>query len=211
MARSLLIVDDHPVVLFGMRFLFQGRKDVSICGEARDAVSARELAERFQPDFVVLDLVLGGRDGLELLRELTSVSPLSRTLIYSSQSERVMARKCRNAGAWGYVSKTEGLPVIAKAITEIATGSRYFPGIQDLARHASDDTNKVPVERLSTRELQVLRMIGEGMSTQEMSRMLEVSAKTVGTYRERIKVKLSLSDSRSLNDVAGAYVGGRIE
>ncbi|KYB45952.1 hypothetical protein AB664_29630 [Brucella anthropi] len=69
----------------------------------------------------------------------------------------------------------------------------------------------MPVERLSTRELQVLRMIGEGMSTQEMSRMLEVSAKTVGTYRERIKVKLSLPDSRSLNDVAGAYVGERIE
>ncbi|KYB45951.1 hypothetical protein AB664_29625 [Brucella anthropi] len=105
-----MIVDDHPVVLFGMRFLFQGRKDVSICGEAGDAVSARELAERSQPDFVVLDLVLGGRDGLELLRELASVSPLTRTLIYSSQSERVMARKCRNAGAWGYVSKTEGCP-----------------------------------------------------------------------------------------------------
>lgn len=209
MAKTILIIDDHPVVLFGLKFLFEGRRDLAICGEAGDAVLARVMAERLQPDFIVLDLVLGGRDGLELLREIAEVASRSRVLIYSSQSEKVLARKCQGLGAWGYVSKTEGLPVVAKAIESIRSGIPFFPGT-DITGDPHQVGLTALIAQLSVRETQVLRMLGDRLSTQQIAHALSVSVSTVGTYRERIKTKLALSSVHDLDDTARDYVSGRI-
>lgn len=210
MIQSILIVDDHPVVLFGLRFLFEDRRDLAICGEAGDAVLARRMAKVLQPDFVVLDLVLGGRDGLELLREIAETAPRSRVLVYSSQSAAVLARKCRGQGAWGYVSKTEGLPLVATAIDSIRSGNPFFPGIDIPAHGDGESAMQVLIAQLSHRETQVLRMLGDGLSTQQISQALRVSVSTIGTYRERIKAKLALSGVRDLDDAARDYVAGRL-
>ena len=210
MTKSILIVDDHPVVLFGLRFLFEDRRDLAICGEAGDAVLARRMAEVLQPDFVVLDLVLGGRDGLELLREVAEVAPRSRVLVYSSQSAQVLARKCRGVGAWGYVSKTEGLPLVAKAIDSIRSGIPFFPGLDPPDPSRQGLEMQALIAQLSIRETQVLRMLGDRLSTQQISQALGVSVSTIGTYRERIKTKLALSSVRDLDDAARDYVADRL-
>lgn len=209
MTKSILIVDDHPVVLFGLRFLFEDRRDLAVCGEAGDAVLALEMAARLQPGFIVLDLVLGGRDGLQVLREVAAVSPGSRVLIYSSQSGHLLARKCQSLGAWGYVSKTEGLPLVAKAIESIRSGVPFFPSLE-LPADPDHVGMTTLIAQLSVRETQVLRMLGERLSTQQIAQALSISVSTIGTYRERIKTKLALASVYELDDTARDYVNGRI-
>lgn len=210
MAKSLLIVDDHPVVLFGLRFLLQDDRRFEIAAEASDADHARSLAERHQPDFTILDLVLGGVDGHRLIRDLMLAAPATRILIYSSQNERLFARKCASAGAWGYVSKSSGLPVVAKALSAIASGRRYFSS-QECGEPGGEPmlptTAPVPgLERLSDRELQVLRMIGQGESSRGIAKTLGLSVKTIGTFRERIKFKLELENVRDLCETGRDFV-----
>jgi len=205
MSKSILVVDDHPIVLYGLKFLFEGDESFTVCGEAGDVSQARELAAARQPDFIILDLVLGGRDGLELLRELRALSPASRILVYSSQNELFFGRKCAAAGAWGYLSKSEGLPAVARALAMVAEGVPYF---EHGETGATPDLP--PIEQLSARELQVLRMIGEGSSSRAMSEALGLSIKTIGTYRERIKAKLMLANVRDLDDLARDYAEGRL-
>lgn len=210
MSKTILIIDDHPVVLFGLKFLFQDDGRFSVSGEAGDAGLARSLAGQLQPDFIILDLVLGGRDGLELLKELSVLAPAARVLVYSSQNERYFARTCQAAGAWGYVPKSQGLPIVAEAIAAIAAGKPYFAGSPEADDDGAVQMLTLPaLDQLSARELQVLRLIGQGVSTREISAALELSIKTVGTYRERIKTKLMLENVRDLDTLARDYVGGR--
>lgn len=210
----ILIIDDHPVVLYGLRFLFEQNARFIICGEAADSVSARTQAEALQPDFVILDLVLGGRDGIELLRDLTTITPAARILVYSSQNEWRFARRTIQAGAKGYVAKSEGLAVVGRALDVIADGDTFISDtvrqrLVDAFETDIVDPQAASIDQLSNRELQVLRMIGEGSSSRDIAEALELSIKTVGTYCERIKVKLQLASLRDLEDLARDHVLGR--
>ncbi|MEP9380663.1 response regulator transcription factor [Aquabacter sp. CN5-332] len=213
-SRRLLIVDDHPVVLYGLRFLLEKKPSFVICGEAVDSASARAQAEALQPDYIILDLVLGGRDGIELLQDLLALAPSARILVYSSQNEWSFARRSVKAGAKGYVAKSEGLPIVAHALDVIAAGGTF---VSDAVRQrlmeafATDaaELERTSIDQLSNREMQVLRMIGEGHSSREIARELGISAKTIGTYYERIKVKLRLDRFRDLEILARDHVMGR--
>lgn len=205
----LLIIDDHPVVLFGLRLLFSDYPGVEIQGEAQDVAAARQLTEAHRPDFIILDLVLGGRDGIELISELLRLHPAARIIVYSSQDERHFARRALQAGARGYVAKSESLSVVATAVNAVAAGEIYVSAavqqmlLHDVARHASAAAS--PYDGLSNRELQVLRMIGAGFSSQDIAAELNLSIKTIGTYRERIKVKLGLDHARALEQLAASF------
>lgn len=210
----ILIVDDHPVVLYGLRFLFEQNERFTICGEAADSVSARKQAEALQPDYVILDLVLGGRDGIELLQDLTIIAPATRVLVYSSQNEWCFARRTIRAGAKGYVAKSEGLTVVADALDIIAGGGTFLSDtlrqrLADIFETDSVDPRPT-LDQLSNRELQVLRMLGEGSSNRDIAEALSLSVKTVGTYCERIKVKLQLTGFRDLEETARDHVQGRL-
>ncbi|MGX9394169.1 response regulator (plasmid) [Nitrobacteraceae bacterium UC4446_H13] len=210
----VLIIDDHPVVLYGLRFLLDHNPSFSVCGEATDSASALALMNALKPDFVILDLVLGGRDGIELLQDLLGIAPLARILIYSSQNEWRFARWTIQAGAKGYVSKSEGLKVVARALEVIADGDTY---VSDAVRHRLIDTfasevgdvEGSTIQQLSNRELQILRLIGEGNTPREVAEALRLSVKTVGTYCDRIKIKLQLASLRELDAFARDHVAGR--
>lgn len=211
----ILIVDDHPVVLYGLRFLLEREERFAVCGEASDSVSARAQVELLRPDFVVLDLVLGGRDGIELLRDILALAPDARILVYSSQNEWSFARRTVRAGARGFVAKSEGLAVVAEALQIIAAGGVF---ISETVRERMVDTFErhgnvgisAQLDRLSDRELQVLRMIGNGGSSRSIADGLGLSIKTVGTYCERLKVKLDLDNLRDLEELSRDYVQGRL-
>jgi len=159
----------------------------------------------------VLDLVLGGRDGIDLVRDLAIAAPNARILIYSSQSEWRFARRVLQAGAKGYVAKSEGLVVVEEAMQVLASGEAFLSaGLQrrllDDFLGTSGEQELSDADRLSDRELQILRMIGEGLATGEIGKALHLSVKTVGTYRERIKSKLAVTSSRALEELARSYV-----
>jgi DNA-binding NarL/FixJ family response regulator len=206
---NILIIDDHPVVLFGLRLLFSDYPGATIRAEAQDVATARLLTETHKPDFIILDLMLGGRDGIELIGDLLKIHPAAKIIVYSSQDERLFARRVLQAGAHGYVAKSESLAVVATAVEVVAAGDLFFsPAVQqmllrDLSR--AGPLSASPYEALSNREMQVLRMIGAGLSTQDIAAELNLSVKTIGTYRERIKIKLGLDRAKALEEVAAAF------
>jgi DNA-binding NarL/FixJ family response regulator len=211
MRGRILIVDDHPVVLYGLRFLFESDPSFEICGEASDSLAARAQAEALKPDFVICDLVLGGRDGTELIQDLRSIAPQAHILVYSSQSQWTFARRSLQAGARGYIAKSEGLRMVAMALAQIARGDIYVGEEirQRLTQSGLGTARDVPdIDELSNRELQVLQLIGEGRSGREIAEALNLSIKTIGTYRERLKVKLCLASLRELETLAREHVVG---
>ena len=210
----ILVIDDHPVVLYGLRLLLEHNPRFAICGEATDSASARTQAEALRPDYVILDLVLGGRDGIELLYDLLAIAPSARVLVYSSQNEWLFARRSMKAGAKGYVAKSEGLSVVAHALDVIATGGTFISDavrqrLLDAFETDAVDPNETGIDQLSNRELQVLRMIGQGGSSRDIAAALGISIKTIGTYCERIKIKLQLDSLRDLEILARDHVLGR--
>jgi DNA-binding NarL/FixJ family response regulator len=209
-AHRVLLVDDHPVMRMGLRMVLEPSGKFTVCGEASTVAEGRELAEKLRPDFVVLDLLLGGRDGMELVSDILAAHPAAYILIYSSQDELRYARRALQAGARGYISKATALPDVLAALETLARGELHVSAavqralVQDAARGSANPFNAL--DNLSNRELQVFRLLGSGLSTEAVAGELRLSVKTVGTYRERLKDKLGLENARELERCAENYV-----
>lgn len=201
MALRLLIVDDHPIVLSGLRLLLAGDGRFALCGEATTAADARTQAERLQPDLIVTDLVMGGADGVGLVVDLLALAPAAAILVYSSHDELIWARHALKAGARGYVSKVEPLEMVAIALQQIGDGGIHVSeAVQRILSADAQGSRIVPhdMASLSVRELQILTLMGSGHSLQSLSLELQLSIKTIGTYRERLKIKLGFDTIRML-------------
>ena len=186
----VLIVDDHPIVLTGLNLLFAGDDRIDLIGEATSVGAARQLAERLKPDAVITDLVMGDGDGIALIEDLRVIVPTARIVVYSSRDELVWAPRAIEAGARGYLVKSEPLEAVAIALDRVMEGRVHVSKrveqllLGDLARRYQ----RADGGDLSAREAQVLRLIGEGATLQSLAMQLGLSVKTVGTYRERLKV-----------------------
>lgn len=210
-AFTVLIVDDHPVVLTGLRLLLSVEPRFAICAEASSAAAAREAAERCRPDLIVTDLVLGRDDGVELVEDLAAAAPDARIVVYSSQEETLWARFALRAGARAYVSKAEPLDMVARALDAVLSGEVHVsPAVQRLlAGNAASPSQPFDLAALSPRELQILQLMGESRSPQALGAELNLSVKTVGTYRERLKIKLGFDTVRTLERFAVEQARGR--
>jgi DNA-binding NarL/FixJ family response regulator len=214
---TVFVIDDHPVVAAGLRLLLDGDARFTMAGEAAEARGGLRAVEESRPDLVVLDLVLGGRDGLELIEDLLAAHPAAKVLVYSSQPELHYARRALRAGARGYVSKAVGLEQVRTALAAIAAGDVHVSeSVQrSLVREFADGARGLrpaPLDQLSDRELQVFRLLGTGLGSAEIAAELRLSLKTVSTYRERLKNKLALDNARELERGAEAFVRtGRLE
>lgn len=201
MALRLLIVDDHPIVLSGLRLLLAGDERFVLCGEATSAADARAMADRLQPDLIVTDLVMGGADGVGLIVDLLAIAPAAAILVYSSHDELIWSRHALSAGARGYVSKAEPLETVADALQQIGDGRIHISeAVQRTLVGDVRGSGDIPhdIASLSARELQILTLMGSGRSLQSLSRELQLSVKTIGTYRERLKTKLGFDTIRML-------------
>jgi DNA-binding NarL/FixJ family response regulator len=199
MGTRVLLVDDHPVMRAGLSMMLERSPEFSLAGEAGNGAEARELITSLQPDMVVLDLVLGGRDGLPLISELLALRPEARVLVYSSLDENVYARRALRAGALGYLMKTENLDAVRTALLAIAAGRRVMsPAVRDALASESLGGLLPSLQRLSDRELQVLRLVAAGFTLGEIAKELNLSVKTVGGYRERLKSKVGVETAREL-------------
>jgi DNA-binding NarL/FixJ family response regulator len=196
-------VDDHDVVRRGLEFLLNAQPDLEVCGEAEDVASALTEIDRRKPDLVLLDISLKECDGLEGLQKIRERHPDLRILVLSMYDESIYAERALRAGANGYVRKLDVAQTIMGAIRAVLAGEVYVnqtvaSGLLHRISGGKGSSFTSPMDRLTDRELQVLRHIGRGLSNREIADELFISAKTVESHREHIKQKLGLASSGDL-------------
>jgi DNA-binding NarL/FixJ family response regulator len=204
----VLLVDDHPVVRDGLMRLINEQPDLEVCCEADDVQSALEQIELHKPDVAVVDISLKGRSGLDILRSLKGSSALP-VLILSMHDEMLYAERALKAGAKGYVMKEEAREKLLLGLRSILKGGIYVSdklAVRVLKQHFGGPAPKKPTKpgatspigQLSDRELEVFRLLGQGNGTRQIADQLNLSVKTIETYRAHIMEKLDLKDAREL-------------
>lgn len=200
----ILLVDDHAVVRDGIKRMFDDKPGTVSFGEADSPERALKLADDQEWDIVILDITLGERNGLEVLRELRKIRPRLPVLILSMHSEEQYARRAFRAGASGYVTKDCSREELVAAVQKVCSGSRYITSalaeklIIDLERGSEGP----PHETLSDREYEVLRLIASGKTVGEIAGILSLSDKTISTYRARILEKMGMKTNAELTHYA---------
>lgn len=195
--RKILIVDDHPIFCLGMSELINKEKDLIVCGSEESAGKACLAIESLTPDLVTVDISLKDSDGITLVRDITQRHNGLPILVLSMYSESLYAERALLAGARGYLPKQEAIGVVVHAIREILAGKIYASDkVRDKVftrlMSPGEAKKESPIDRLTNRELEVFRLIGEGLSSKEIAQRIHLSIKTVGTHRENIKEKLNL-------------------
>ena len=202
--KKILIVDDHEVLREGVKKLFNDRDGETIFGEAGTAQEALRLVTEQDWDLAVLDLSLGGRGGLDVLKELKRIRPRVPVLIFSMHSEEPYVRRALKAGAAGYVIKTSPRGELMKAIETVIGGGKYVSSAltETLITSFERDTDQLPHELLSDREFEVMRLIASGKTVREISALLSLSDKTISTYRARLLEKMGMKTNAELTHFA---------
>jgi DNA-binding NarL/FixJ family response regulator len=208
---AILIVDDHPLVRKGIRSLLEQEDDFVVAGEASSRSEVLELVRVGPPDLILLDISLQGSDGIEVTKAIRAEFEWVPILIVSMHDETLYAERALRAGANGFIMKQEVAESVIKAIRQVLSGKIYVSDnmrqkvLRDLTQPNSD-IKSTPMERLSDRELEVFRMIGEGLGTREIAVKLHLSIKTIETYRAHIKEKLSIKGAAELARCAVSWV-----
>lgn len=199
---SVLVVDDHPFFRSGLIQWLNQQELVSSCAEAGSVAEARMAVEEAEPDVILMDLRLGDGEGLELTRELAPEHPEIRIVALSQFDEDLYAHRALQAGARGYLMKSEATESVLAAIRTVMRGEIHLSHVMaaKLLQNIFPDpiSNSVDLAKLSDRELQVFQLLGAGRSTVEIAGHLKLSPKTVETYRENLKKKLALPDGAAL-------------
>ncbi len=201
--KRVLIVDDHPVFRYGITALINAEADLEVCGEASSSPAALDAMRKLEPDIALLDISLPGSNGIELIKLMKAEYPKLPLLILSMHDESLYALRALKAGALGYVMKAEALTHVLDALRKALKGEIYVsPRLSERlifqAIQSTDGQARSPVDRLSDREVEVLAMLGRGLSTKEMASELHLSVKTIETHRAHIKEKLGLRDSSEM-------------
>lgn len=197
---KILIADDHEMIRDGLRRVIEEDPSLRVVGEASTGSEALEECRQLEPDLVLLDLLMPGRDSLELVDEIKSRSPRVRVLMLTGLPEEQYALRCLRAGADGFLSKQRAGGELITAVRRICEGGKYISETVAtlLAVNVGRDHSGPVHERLSGREFQVMRLMGSGKTVSEIARELQLSVKTVSTYRSRILDKTELRNNAEI-------------
>ena len=211
---AVLIVDDHPAIREALASAINSRVGMRVSGETGSAKEALRLIERRCPDVAVVDISLEDAHGLDLIAEIRDQYPALRVLVYSMYDEGVYAERAIRAGAAGYLMKREPTQRVAEAVHSISEGEVFLS-----RRMASRILSKVirqqeyslssATEELTDREMAVFQMLGEGYSMRDIATELDLSRKTIETYRRRAKEKLGFDTVSELLQYAVQWTYGR--
>ncbi len=210
---NVLIVDDHVVVREGFVALVNAEDDMRACGQTDSAREALDLVEHHKPDVIVVDLILKDGDGLELIKSIRALDRKIAMLVVSMQDEEIYAERVLRAGALGYIMKSCATEEFLDAIRAVVAGQVYVSKKMNIrvlhefvGNRNHDHAGDSVVSKLTDRELEIYQLIGSGMPTRDIASRLGISAKTVETHRENIKVKLGIDNSSSLVVSASRWV-----
>jgi DNA-binding NarL/FixJ family response regulator len=204
MKHKVLIVDDHPIVREGLAQMIRREPDLTVCGEAEDAQSALQMTYALKPDILIVDISLHGPDGLDLLKSVRAKDPTLPVLILSMHDESIYAERSLRAGANGYIMKQEATENVLVALRRILNREVYVSPqiankmLQRFVSAGAAHAKHSSLDELSDRELEVLRLMGEGHGTRQIADALHLSVKTVESYQAHLKEKLALKNSREL-------------
>jgi DNA-binding NarL/FixJ family response regulator len=207
----VLIVDDHPFMRRGLAYMINDQPGMKVLGEAGSIDEALALMESTKFDLAVIDISLGQGSGIELIRTIREKWPDVRMLVSSMHDETLFAERALRAGALGYVNKGEPPEKFVAALQRVNSGQVYLSErmtnrMLDLLVTDKNSEQRDPLETLSDREIEVFEMIGRGMITKQIAARLGLSHKTIETYREHIKQKLSLANASELTRHAVQWV-----
>lgn len=201
--NKIFIVDDHPIVRYGVTRILNNEQGFTVCGDADSGHKAIEGIEQLHPDIVVLDISLKDMDGLQLTKTIRMRHPNLPIVILSMHDERMYAHKALRAGASGYVMKEESSEKLVNAIRKILGGEIFVSEeVQKNVLHAfagkEEARETFVVNKLSDREREIFLLIGTGLTSRSIADKLKLSVKTIETHRSRIKQKLELDNSNKM-------------
>jgi two-component system invasion response regulator UvrY len=202
----VLLIDDHKLVRTGIRKILEESAGIQVIGEADDGERGLELAKQLKPDVVLLDVSMPGIGGLEATRLLLEHDPSTKVIVVSVHAQEPVPGKLLEAGAFGYLTKGCAADEVVTAVRRVHGGERYLTA--EIARALAfgavggRKTTESPFELLSQREMQVMMMVTQGQSIQEISERLRLSPKTVSTYRYRLFEKLGVGNDVELTRLA---------
>jgi DNA-binding NarL/FixJ family response regulator len=214
MRSRVLIVDDHPLFRERLAQLVESEPDLSVCGATETAQEAIELIRTTAPHLAIVDITLETSSGLELVKSIRALSLDVPVLVLSMHDERVYAERSLRAGATGYITKNQDAGQVVAAIRRVLNGAIYLSEemtasvLKNLATSGNKNTAR-SVDRLTDRELQVLDLIGRGLSTRDIAESLQLGIATVDSYRARIKEKLDLRNGTELQYFAIRWLSER--
>jgi DNA-binding NarL/FixJ family response regulator len=199
----VFIVDDHPLVREGLTNLINGQADLIVCGEAKDSAEAIKGIVKARPDVALIDISLENESGLELVKQLGSQFPQVAFIILSMHDEALYAERALRAGARGYVMKHETSKSVLASIRRVLGGGVYVSErvVNKMALRLTSSREPVassPVERLSDRELEIFRLLGQGRTPSQIAGDLNLSLKTVQAYCARAKEKFGVTSLTEL-------------
>lgn len=186
---SVLIVDDHPAIRLAVRMLLE-RERYAVVGETGDGAVAAQMARELKPEVVILDIGLPSVDGLGVIKRLRLLEPCPRILVLTGQPAELFSRRCLDAGASAFVHKDEDLDALLFVLKAMVKGYSTFP---DLAAQRSPlMSEEQRLAKLSDQEIMVLRLLTSGQSNNSIAARMNLSAKTISTYKTRIMEKLEV-------------------
>ena len=199
----VLLVDDHPITRQGVSALINQERNLEVAGEADTAPRAIELVTKLMPDIAIIDISLNSTSGIEMIKNNRVPAPKLPILVMSMHDEGLFAERALRAGAQGYIMKQEASEKILTAIHRVLAGEIYLSEVMKekmlhrVVSHKKEETG-FAIEQLSDRELEVFQLIGNGYSTRQIAERLNLSVKTIDSYREHLKLKLLLENGADL-------------
>ncbi|QDT26199.1 Response regulator UvrY [Gimesia panareensis] len=199
----IMIVDDHPIVREGYSRLIEREDNLQVCAEADSKAEALKQIMNDPPDLVIIDISLKDGSGLELIKDIKAQFKQIKMLTVSMHDENLFAERCIRAGALGFVNKQQAPEQLVTAIHRVLSGKVFLSSEiteRMICRSIGSEnySEQSPIETLSDRELEVFEQIGLGETTRQIAQKLNLSPKTVETYRENIKHKLNLDNATEL-------------
>jgi len=201
--RSVFIVDDHPLVREGLTNRVNGQSDLTVCGEAKNSAEAIAGIAKERPDVAIIDISLTNESGLELIKNLVKQFPQVAVIVLSMHDEALYAERALRAGARGYVMKHETSKSVLASIRRVLASDIYVSEriVNRMALRLTSARRSVaasPLERLSDRELEIFQLLGQGRTSSEIARDLNLSLKTVQAYCARAKEKFGVTSLTEL-------------
>lgn len=204
MSIKVFLADDHAVVRDGLRFLLEAEKNISVIGEAGDGREAVRQVKKLKPDVVIMDIAMPELNGIEATQQISEMVFSTRIVILSMHASKEHIFRALQAGAQGYLLKESAGQEVAKAVHTVHAGGRYLSQriaetvIEDYIFQGRAASGRTPLDRLSSREREILQLVVEGKSSVGIAETLFLSPKTVETYRSRLMQKLGVKDFPSL-------------